>query len=180
MSSTQTIFTSIDANTVSNTFYDVVIVGSGISGAIVAKELSEQGKTVLILEAGQTKDFTVEGFQSYVNTFYKAVEKHPNSPYPINPNARSPLQMGDYFVENGPMKLGGSYTRVPGGTTMHWEAKTPRMIPDDFRLKEKYGQGLDWPITYEDLMPYYRKAEYEMGICGDTKEQEDLKLGSQI
>ncbi|MEA5515805.1 GMC family oxidoreductase, partial [Nodularia sp. UHCC 0506] len=174
MSPSQTTFNSVDCKTVSETFYDVVIVGSGIAGAIVAKELSQQGKTVLILEAGKTKDLTIAGFQNYVDTFYSAVAKDANSPYPKNPNALSPNNIGDYFVELGPMKLGGSYTRVPGGTTMHWEAKTPRMLPEDFKLRSIYGQGLDWPISYEELMPYYRKAEYEIGVCGDTDEQEKL------
>ena len=43
---------------------------------------------------------------------------------------------------------------------MHWEAKTIRMLPDDFNLRKNYDQGLDWPIKYQDMMPYYRKAEY--------------------
>lgn len=176
MSQNQTLVANVDCHTVSETFYDAVIVGSGVAGSIVAKELSQQGKRVLILEAGKSKDLTLAGFQSYVDTFYGAAEKNPNSPFPINPNALSPTDLNDYFKEKGPMYLGGSYTRVPGGTTMHWEAKTPRMLPDDFKLKSKYGHGLDWPISYEDLMPYYRKAEHEMGVCGDTEEQKKLGL----
>lgn len=175
MSLSQTIV-NVDCKTVSETFYDVVIVGSGVAGAIVAKELSQQGKRVLILEAGKSNDLTLAGFQSYVDTFYKAVDKTPNSPYPENPNALSPMDNNGYFEEKGPMPLAGSYTRVPGGTTMHWEAKTPRMLPEDFELRTKYGQGLDWPITYQDLMPYYRKAEYEIGVSGDVEEQKKLGI----
>jgi choline dehydrogenase-like flavoprotein len=174
MSQPQTFVTNVDCQTVSKTTYDVVIVGAGVAGAIVAKELSQQGKTVLILEAGKSKDLTLAGFQSYVDTFYSAVAKDANSPYPKNPNALSPNDIGDYFIERGPMTLGGSYTRVPGGTTMHWEAKTPRMLPEDFQLRTLYGQGLDWPISYDDLMPYYRKAEHEIGVCGDIEEQKQL------
>lgn len=174
MSTLHELVISVDLETVSNTFYDVVIVGSGIAGAIVAKELSEQGKSVLILEAGQSKDLTLEGFQSYIDTFYSAAEKNANAPYPKNLNALSPTDDDAYFVEKGPMRLSGSYTRVPGGTTMHWEGKTIRMLPDDFELRTKYGQGLDWPISYYDLMPYYNKAEYEIGVSGDKDEQEAL------
>lgn len=176
MSQSQTTVTSVDCQTVSETTYDVVIVGAGVAGAIVAKELSQQGKKILILEAGKNKGLTLDDFQSYVNTFYGEVDKNPNSPYPKNPNALSPTNFNDYFVERGPMKLMGSYTRVPGGTTMHWEGKTPRMLPEDFKLHTKYGQGLDWPIEYQDLMPYYRKAEYELGVCGDVEEQKKLGL----
>ncbi|MEH1837444.1 MAG: GMC family oxidoreductase [Nostoc sp.] len=167
---------NVDSETVSKTFYDAVIVGTGVAGAIVAKELSQQGKRVLILEATIQKDFTLEGFQSYVETFYSAVEKNPNSPYPANANVQSPTDYKDYFIEQGPMPLSGSYTRVLGGTTMHWEAKTPRMLPEDFKLYSNYGQGLDWPIEYKELEPYYRKAEYEMGVCGDVDEQKRLGL----
>lgn len=176
MSPIQELVISVDCETVSKTFYDAVIVGSGVAGAIVAKELSQQGKRVLILEAGQAKDLTLAGFQSYIDTFYSAAAKNPNAPYPKNPNALSPTDDDNYFVEKGPMRLSGSYTRVPGGTTMHWEAKTIRMLPEDFKLRTRYGQGLDWPINYEDMMPYYRKAEYEIGVSGDKDEQEK-KLG---
>ena len=186
MSQSQTIVKSVDCQTVSETFYDVVIVGAGVAGSIVAKELSEQGYRVLILEAGPSKDLTLAGFQNYVDTFYSAVEKDNNSPFPKNPNAPSPrspdisklipgqVNKDGYFVQTGPLALDSTYTRVTGGTTMHWEAKTPRMLPDDFNLRSKHGQGLDWPIDYEDLMPYYRKAEKELGVSGDVEDQKAL------
>ncbi len=187
MSLSQINATSVDRETVSNKFYDAVIVGAGVAGAIVAKELSEQGYQVLILEAGPDKDLTLAGFQSYVDTFFAAVEKDNNSPFPRNPNAASPRSpdisklipgkidsLGGYLVQQGPLALDSSYTRVAGGTTMHWEAKTPRMLPDDFKLRSQYGQGLDWPITYADLMPYYRLAENELGVSGDIEDQKAL------
>lgn len=165
----------VDSQTVADTDYDVVIVGSGVAGAIAAKELSEQGHLVLIIEAGPSKDFTLAGFQSYVDTFYGAVSKNANAPYPKNPNALSPTDgVNGYFEEQGPLPLSGSYTRVTGGTTMHWEGKTIRMLPEDFKLKTNYGYGLDWPISHEDLMPYYRKAEYEIGVSGSTEGQKGL------
>lgn len=176
MSKSQTIVKSVDRETVSNTVYDAVIVGSGVAGAIIAKQLSEQGKHVLILEAAPSTDLTLKGYQSYLDTFYGAVAKDANSPYPVNPNVLSPNQTGDYFKETGPLPLGGSYTRVAGGTTMHWEAKTLRMLPDDFQIRTKYGHGLDWPISYEDLMPYYRQAEFELGVCGDVDEEREMGL----
>ncbi|MEY3869868.1 MAG: hypothetical protein RLZZ338_3759 [Cyanobacteriota bacterium] len=161
----------VNSDTVSKTVYDVVIVGSGVAGAIVAKELSQQGKKVLIIEATAPKGLTLESFQSYVDAFYGSVDKDDNSPYPKNPNALSPTHYNDYFVEKGPMPLAGSYSRVMGGTTLHWEGKTPRMVPNDFKLKTEYGQGRDWPIKYEEIIPYYNKAEYEMGVSGDVEDQ---------
>jgi choline dehydrogenase-like flavoprotein len=59
---------------------------------------------------------------------------------------------------------------------MHWEAKTLRMLPEDFELHSRYGQGLDWPIRYQDLMPYYETAEREIGVSGDTEEQKALGI----
>ncbi len=175
MSQSQTSIKLVTPDIVRDTYYDAVIVGAGVAGAIVAKQLSEQGKTVLILEAGTGQALTLEGFQRHVETFYGAVDKNSNSPYPYNPNAPSPTDnKHHYFKEEGPLPLSGSYTRVLGGTTMHWEGKSIRMLPDDFKLRTKYGQGLDWPISYQDLQPYYRQAEYEIGVSGNTEEQANL------
>lgn len=176
MSQSQTFLKSVNSQTVSETYYDAVIVGSGVAGAIVAKQLSEQGKTVLILEAGTAEGLTIEGFQGYVENFYSAVVKHGNSPYPLNLNALSPTDDIEprYFEEKGPLPLSGSYTRIFGGTTMHWEGKTLRMLPEDFKLQTNYGQGLDWPISDQDLWPYYRQAEYEIGVSGNTAEERAL------
>ncbi|WP_082173461.1 GMC family oxidoreductase [Vibrio sp. VPAP30] len=163
--------------------YDAVIVGSGISGAIAAKELTRKGLSVLMLEAGPAKDFTYHGFQQYLSNYYSNASKDNNAPYPDNPNARMPrstdvskLKPGvpdekGYMVQNGPLALDSTYTRVAGGTTMHWEAKILRMLPEDFSLKSTYGVGLDWPISYDDLMPYYRIAEREIGVSANVEEQ---------
>lgn len=186
MSQNQTNVTSVDFQTVSDTSYDAVIVGAGVAGSIVAKELSEQGHQVLILEAGPDKDLTLAGFQNYVNTFYSAVEKDNNAPFPRNPNAPSPrspdvsklipgqINSNGYLVQQGPLALDSSYTRVTGGTTMHWEAKTPRMLPEDFKLRSLHGQGLDWPIEYQDFMPFYRQAEKELGVSGKIEDQKAI------
>lgn len=167
----------VTPNDISQRSYDVVIVGAGVAGAIVAKQLSDQGKSVLIIEAGTNEGLTNEGFQGYVEKFYSSVAKHSNSPYPSNPNALSPTDgINGYFEEKGPLPISGSYTRVAGGATMHWEGKTLRMLPEDFELRAKYGQGLNWPIGYEVLEPYYRKAEQELLVAGDVKEQAELGI----
>lgn len=168
--------------------YDVVIVGAGISGAIVAKKLSNAGKKVLILEAGKDTGFTQAGYQEFMNQFFTAVSKIPNAPYPPNPDAPSPTVLEieqihgltpdttGYFVQNGPLPFGSTYTRAEGGTTLHWLGTCLRMLPDDFKLNSLFGQGRDWPITYEDLQPYYRQAELEIGVSADVEEQEYLGI----
>ena len=134
-----------DHETASEVLYDAVIVGSGISGAIIASELSRAGQRVLILEAGPGGDRTLRDYEDYLNRFYETAFKDNQSPYPETPDAPMPrstdarkIRPGQpdasaYLVQNGPFSTDTTYTRVLGGTTMHWEAKTPRMLPEDFR-----------------------------------------------
>ena len=164
--------------------YDVAIVGSGVSGSIIAKELSRQGHRVLVMEAGPSHDLTVAEYETSLERFYGAAEKDNNVPYAANANAPMPrgwqtkkLRPGEpndagYLVQLGPLELDSTYTRVLGGTTRHWEGKALRMLPDDFALRSRFGRGLDWPLGYDDLEPYYRRAEFELGVSGDVEEQD--------
>jgi len=63
----------------------------------------------------------------------------------------SGISKGDYLVQAGPLPFGSDNWRGPGGTTMHWLGTTPRMLPNDFQMKTKYGVGVDWPFSYDDL-----------------------------
>jgi len=169
-----------------STFYDAVIVGAGVSGSIFAHELTKAGYRVLILEAGLGRDLSQHGFQSYLETFYANPFKDNNAPFPRNPNAEMPrssdlrqLDTGEtnteaYWVQSGPYVSDSVYTRVLGGTTVHWEAKAIRMLREDFQLQTNYGQGLDWPIGLDDLMPYYEKAEFVLGVSGDVEAQKKV------
>lgn len=173
----------IDISTLEHTVYDVVIVGAGVAGAIVAKELANAGRKVLVMEAGKSGDLSIEGYHDSLVTFYKQVIKNNNSPYTHNPNADSPQanevtkykpgppNVNGYFVHNGPISTDSTYLRSTGGSTMHWQACAFRMLPDDFKSQTLYGQGKDWPITYDQLEPYYRKAEFELGVSGDVESQ---------
>jgi choline dehydrogenase-like flavoprotein len=170
-------------HTAAETFYDAVVVGGGISGSIIADELSRAGKRVLVLEAGIGEDHSLEGYEGYVERFYATASKDNQSPYPVNPNAPMPRSTdarriwpgqpdtSGYLVQNGPMATDTTYTRVLGGTTMHWEAKTPRMLPEDFDIRTRYGVGRDWPVSYDDLMPYYMQAERELGVSAEVEHQ---------
>jgi choline dehydrogenase-like flavoprotein len=172
-----------DHRKASETVYDVVVVGSGISGAIIANELSRARKTVLILEAGIGKDRSLEEYQAFLMRFHAAAAKDNQSPYA--PNANAPMPRGSdavriwpgqpdsstYLVRNGPVTTDMTYTRVLGGTTLHWEGKTPRMAPEDFRMRSTFGVGLDWPLTYEEISPFYAQAERELGVSADVETQ---------
>lgn len=168
--------------------YDAIIVGSGVSGAIIAKELSKAGKRVLIVEAGVGADREAATYEHYMLNFFGAAVKDNQAPYPINLNAPMPrgpelrkLQPGEtdassYIVQSGPYVTDTVFTRVFGGTTMHWEAKTPRMLPSDFQTRSMYEQGVDWPVSYDELEPDYEQAEREIGVSADVEDQTYLDL----
>ncbi|MCL1124106.1 GMC family oxidoreductase [Shewanella surugensis] len=170
--------------------FDVVIIGAGISGAIMAQQLGAQQKKVLILEAGTGTDGRFfnnndkKGYESYMDTFFTAMAKIPNAPFPNNPNAPQPLvtdtrNMSDgkpitnngYFVQMGPNPFASTYTRSEGGTTLHWLGTCLRMLPEDFKLKTHFGHGLDWPISYDELQPWYEVAETMIGVSANARDQ---------
>ncbi|MDT9702451.1 hypothetical protein RMT89_42975, partial [Streptomyces sp. P17] len=63
-----------------------------------------------------------------------------------------------YMVQTGPFGTDTGYTRILGGTTMHWEAKTPRFLPEDYEMRSRFGVGRDWPLSYAELEPWVEMA----------------------
>lgn len=143
---------------------DVVIVGSGVSGALFAHQISQHGLKVLILEAGTHVDRN-QAFGKYLN----APEKTLDSPY-----EEWKLGSDNSFIQDGLDQFKSSYLRKVGGTTWHWLGICPRLLPEDFKMKSLYDLGVDWPIDYETLEPWYDKAEKELGVAGKN----DQDLGS--
>jgi len=143
---------------------DVVIVGSGVAGALLAWRLRSGGRSVTIVEAGPRID---RG--DALMRFFASATKHSNSPYPDTPWAPSPneARLGDYYLQDGPVPFHGTYLRAVGGTTWHWGGTAQRMYPNDFRMKTAFGVALDWPISYADLVPWYDQAEAALGVAGD-------------
>lgn len=174
---------SISADEAAALNFDAVIVGSGVSGAIIAKSLGKKGLRVLVVEAGPGNDISVADYEVNVRRFYGAVSKDNNAAYHNARNAPMPrdfdtvkLHDGEinsrgYLVQKGPLEIDSTYTRVLGGTTRHWEGKALRMVPDDFRMRSLFAQGRDWPIAYDTLESYYRTAERELGVSGDVEDQ---------
>jgi len=164
--------------------YDAVIVGGGISGALVAKRLAAEGKRVLILEAGADDGDKPETYRAYHTAYQLNPVKVPNSPYAQNPSAPSPtvLDIGPispgapdqagYFVQKGPLPFRSDYLRALGGTSLHWLGTCLRMQPRDFRTASEFGHGVDWPLSYDDLAQWYEQAEWELGVSGDKADND--------
>ena len=149
--------------------HDAIVVGAGVAGALTAKLLSEAGLRVLVLEAGPANSLSLDGYEAQLETFYAARLKDAESPWPASLGAPQPG--GDYFVQQGPQRYGSTYTRRAGGSTLHWLGVSLRMLPEDFALRTRHGVGIDWPLTYDDLEPWYRKAETALGVAADVADQ---------
>ncbi|SFA75840.1 Choline dehydrogenase [Collimonas sp. OK607] len=144
---------------------DFVVIGSGIIGSLTALKLLKQGGSVVILEAGPRVN---RG--QIVARFRNSPRKGDwMSPYPSVPSAPHPIYQpkdSGYLVQAGPYPYPAEYIRQVGGTTWHWAAQAWRVVPNDLRIKSLYGVGVDWPMTYEELDPFYQEAEEIMGVSG--------------
>lgn len=137
---------------------DLCVVGAGVAGAIVAAELAERGFDVVLLESGERfdPDDRLAQMEAAIRPEHDDAEIW---------NMGGPR---DRFSSSGEVEYALNDRRVKGigGTTLHWLGTTPRLHPRDFELNSRYGLGTDWPISYDDLRPYYAQAEREMGIAG--------------
>ena len=161
--------------------YDVIIVGSGIAGALAAYKLAKSNVKVLILEAGGVPSESL-GRYALVHSFIESPSKATDTPFcgdnvlATQPTPRAPILGTDYY--DYPAGYTGDkfisfYERLVGGSTWHWQGIYVRMVPNDFHMKKLYGKGADWPINYSDLEPWYVAAEREMGVAGDPEQRRD-------
>ena len=161
--------------------FDVVIVGSGVAGALAAYRLAQNRARVLLLEAGGVAPDSL-GRYAMVTSFMTSPSKSPESPFcGDNILAPQPTQIAngkDYYDYDPAAKstdfFKSYYERLVGGATWHWQGIYIRMIPSDFRVKTLFGVGADWPISYDDLERWYVDAEYEMGVAGNDKQIEEF------
>ncbi len=131
---------------------DVCIIGSGISAAMVAEKLAEStAATIVVVEAGDDVA-AVEARPAHRQRFVEYGE----NPWP-----------GDHIDGHGAAGIQSRSMQV-GGQAMHWGGVTPRFSPEDFRVRSLYGVGDDWPITYDDLEPFYVEAERRLGVAGEA------------
>jgi choline dehydrogenase-like flavoprotein len=137
---------------------DVCIVGAGPAGSLIASELSASGYDVVVLEAGERFDPA------------DRVERMDRSLRPAH-DPPSVWDMGgdrDAYTSTGERHYPLNHARVKGvgGSTLHWQGLVQRLHAVDFERQSAQGVAVDWPISYDDLRPYYARAETELGVAG--------------
>jgi choline dehydrogenase-like flavoprotein len=155
--------------------YDVCIIGSGAAGGTAAKVLSEGGLSVALLEAGPPL-IPARDYKEHVWPY-----ELPHRGAGVGGGLRQGLP-DEFMAPNGAWEIQGEpyvsapgsrfrwfRSRIVGGRTNHWGRIALRMAPVDFKVRSHDGRGDDWPISYEDVAPYYDKVEAYIGVFG-TKE----------
>jgi choline dehydrogenase-like flavoprotein len=151
--------------------YDVCIVGSGAGGGMAAYALSKAGANVVVLEAGQ---------EWYSTRDSKMLVPSYTSPRRGAGSREKPFGefdgcIGGWDIEGEPYTTapGSEFSwwraRMLGGRTNHWGRISLRFGPDDFRRKSLDGLGDDWPITYQDVAPYYDRIDKLIGVFGSKE-----------
>lgn len=161
--------------------YDAVVIGSGAGGGTAAWGLVEQGFRVLILEAGPRFDPGKD---------YLADKASWESPFPHKPMSQgrySYAPMQGLADENTDIrswnKLSGllnktdhragygyHHVRAVGGSSLHFSGEAHRLNPLAMRMKSQFGVAADWPVSYDELEPYYLMAERFVGVSGPVRD----------
>ncbi|MBT5186033.1 MAG: GMC family oxidoreductase [Kordiimonadaceae bacterium] len=148
--------------------FDVIVVGSGAGGGMMAYELSKNGVNVLLVEAGRRYDPETEAamFQ-----FPKEAPLRGESTPDKNDGFFDATVDGGFEIPDQPYSdVGDGFkwwrSRQLGGRTHHFGRQVPRYGPEDFKTHTYTGEQFDWPVSYDDMAPYYDRVETVMGLYG--------------
>jgi choline dehydrogenase-like flavoprotein len=153
--------------------YDVCVIGSGAAGGFAAKILTAAGAEVILLEAGtkgRLEDLMIHDWPYELPRRGYGLNKQA-SLYPDNISREVDYQ-GD--------RIGVDRIRTLGGRTFHWNAATFRFSADDFREQSLHGKEEDWPLTYQELAPFYDYVEQEMHVFGTREGLSQLPDGNFV
>jgi choline dehydrogenase-like flavoprotein len=161
--------------------YDAIVVGSGISGGWAAKELTEKGLRTLVLERGRNvehiKDYVTEHKPDY-DFVLRQRRITPDSPlakdYPVQARTGQFVEAAvHFFVKDTkhPYLEDKPFTWIQGdqvgGRSLIWGRQTYRWSDLDFEANLRDGHGVDWPIRYKDIAPWYSYVEKHAGVSGE-------------
>jgi choline dehydrogenase-like flavoprotein len=140
------------------TAFDVLIVGAGPSGAVAAKRFAESGFSVICLEQGEYPDYTL--IRSQEPEFELTKDQY----YGWYPNRRQ--APADYPINDTESDVAPLMWNGVGGGSIIYAAAWHRFKPSDFRVRTVDGVADDWPISYQELAPYYARVEMDFSVSG--------------
>ena len=171
-----------------NMHYDAIVVGSGISGGWAAKELTERGLKVLMLERGRN----IEHITDYVNAEKEAWDYPHRGRATVEMKDNYPVLKRDYLLNEQTYGMWANEQENPyveqkrfdwfrayqlGGRSLLWGRQSYRFSDIDFNANAKEGVAVDWPIRYADIAPWYDHVERFAGISGSVEGLEQLPDG---
>src|SRR6476660_4228698 len=182
---------NINSNGMQQNMYDAIVIGLGISGGWAAKELCEHGLKTLVLERGRNivhnKDYPTANMRPWE---FKHRGKMPEKFVEENPlitqaagfdesTAHFFIKDKDHpYVQEKPFEWIRGYQ--VGGKSLIWGRACPRWSKYEFINPAKFGYGIEWPITYDDIAPWYSHVEIFAGICGNRDGLEAMPDGEYL
>lgn len=130
---------------------EIVVIGAGPCGAVLAHRLAAAGREVLLVERGEWME------KHLINRSAPDYELQRRGSFNANPNIR--YGPADDLVDDFESPIKPMIGNAVGGGSLWWSAHVPRFRPEDFLARTLDGVGEDWPISYSDLSPYYAQVE---------------------
>ena len=173
------------------TTYDAIVIGSGISGGWAAKELCEQGLKTLVLERGRNvvhlKDYPTANMRSWE---FPHRGEMPRAFVEENPLITQAAGFGEdtahFFIKDKdhPYQQEKPFEWIRGyqvgGKSLIWGRACPRWSPNEFLAPARDGYGIEWPISYAEIAPWYSHVEIFSGICGNRDGLEAMPDGEYL
>lgn len=156
----------------SSEVYDVIIVGSGAGGGMATKQLADAGFNVAVVEAGPFFDPKNPAQMTQLKWPWESPRRGANT---VRPFGDFDAAYGGWEIEGEPYthaegtKFDWFRSHMLGGRTNHWGRISLRFGPNDFKHKDVDGHGENWPISYEDVKPYYDKVDKLIGVFGTNE-----------